>query len=235
MNIKDLRPGDHHYKAYVGPPTQFDFMGATQFRLLCSLGLRAHHHVLDFGCGSLRAGRLLIQYLNKSCYYGIEPNKWLVNGAIEHELGKELISLKQPRFSHNSDFETSVFSKRFDFILAQSVFSHSGKDLIATALNNFRNSLKADGLIAATFIESSEDSEEKGWIYPKCVGYRKLTINELIEGAGLHPQRIPWFHPRQTWYLMFKEEQQMLDKEELLSLTGIVLRDEELKEREVSG
>ena len=45
--------GSRHYRAYVGPPDQFDFMGATQFRLLTTLGLREHHSVLDFGCGSL--------------------------------------------------------------------------------------------------------------------------------------------------------------------------------------
>jgi cyclopropane fatty-acyl-phospholipid synthase-like methyltransferase len=63
MDASKLNPGDKHYKAYVGPPTQYDFMGATQFRLLCTLGLREQHKVLDFGCGSLRAGRLLLSYL----------------------------------------------------------------------------------------------------------------------------------------------------------------------------
>ncbi len=35
-----LRPGGAHYMAYVGPPRQYDYMGATQFRLLAALGLR---------------------------------------------------------------------------------------------------------------------------------------------------------------------------------------------------
>jgi hypothetical protein len=62
-DAKTLTPGDMHYTAYVGPPAQYDFMGASQFRLLCTLGLRENHTLLDFGCGSLRAGRLLIPYL----------------------------------------------------------------------------------------------------------------------------------------------------------------------------
>ncbi len=56
---KALKPASEHYTAYVGPPDQYDFMGGTQFALLFLLGLREHHKVLDFGCGSLRAGRLL--------------------------------------------------------------------------------------------------------------------------------------------------------------------------------
>ena len=53
---KTLPPGAEHYRAYVGPPDRFDFMSATQFSLLFANGLREHHRVLDFGCGSLRLG-----------------------------------------------------------------------------------------------------------------------------------------------------------------------------------
>src|ERR1700674_1277415 len=115
MDISKLNPGDNHYMAYVGPPTQYDFMGATQFRLLCTLGLRANHYLLDFGCGSLRAGRLLINYLDHGRYFGIEPNKWLIEDAINNQVGKDLIHIKAPQFDNNSDFATNVFSEKFDF------------------------------------------------------------------------------------------------------------------------
>ncbi|MFP8873463.1 MAG: hypothetical protein VCB42_02780, partial [Myxococcota bacterium] len=74
---RTLEPGSEHYTAYVGPPRDYDSMGATQFRLLCTLGLREHHRLLDFGCGSLRAGRFLIPYLKPGHYHGVEPNRWL--------------------------------------------------------------------------------------------------------------------------------------------------------------
>jgi len=35
-----LGAGDEHYRAYVGPPSQYDLIGASQFNLLCALGLR---------------------------------------------------------------------------------------------------------------------------------------------------------------------------------------------------
>jgi hypothetical protein len=68
-----------HYSAYVGPPREYDFMGATQFRLLTTLGLRETHRLLDFGCGSLRAGRFLIPYLLPAHYYGVEPNALFID------------------------------------------------------------------------------------------------------------------------------------------------------------
>ena len=79
---KDLYIGAGHYSSYVGPPKLWDELGASQFRLLTALGLRENHRLLDVGCGALRAGRLLMPYLNKGCYYGIEPNMWLVEDAI---------------------------------------------------------------------------------------------------------------------------------------------------------
>jgi len=232
MDISKLKAGDKHYMAYVGPPGQYDFMGATQFRLLCTLGLRAKHYLLDFGCGSLRAGRLFISYLDKERYFGIEPNKWLIEDAINNQIGKDLIRLKKPRFNHNSDFKTDVFSQQFDFIIAQSIFSHAGRDLISIALQNFKNSLKPDGLIAATFIEGDSDFNGTGWIYPDCVNfrpccvnYRPSTIKRFARDAGLFIIRIPWYHPRQTWYLLAKDRERLPNKEMLRYLSGAVLFD----------
>ena len=98
-----------HYSAYVGPPAEYDFMGATQFRLLTTLGLRETHQLLDFGCGSLRAGRLFIPYLSAGKYFGVEPNSWLVKEAITHEIGQDQIRLKSPTFLHNDDFTVTEF------------------------------------------------------------------------------------------------------------------------------
>ena len=104
MDISKLKPGDHDYMAYVGPPAQYDFMGATQFRLLCTLGLRAHHTLLDFGCGSLRAGRLIINYLDADKYFGIDPNKWLIEDCVVNQHGNDIIRIKKKRFDYNDDY-----------------------------------------------------------------------------------------------------------------------------------
>ena len=68
-----LKPGDPQYRAYVGPPEDYDLIAAMTFNLLTTLGLRQHHSLLDIGCGSLRIGRLLIPYLNRGKYFGVEP------------------------------------------------------------------------------------------------------------------------------------------------------------------
>lgn len=200
---KALPPGAPHYTAYVGPPDQYDLMGATQFRLLTTMGLRDHHRVLDFGCGSLRAGRLLIPYLSEGHYCGMEPNRWLIDDAIRRELGQGFIDLKRPKFRYHTNISTAGFGVSFDYILAQSIFSHAAPDLVAKYLANFRSHLKPSGLVLATFVEPGdvpEGTNGSGWVYPDCVAYRRETMLALIEGAGLVGRMLPWFHPRQTWF-----------------------------------
>ena len=63
-NFEELGAGDSHYKAYVGPPKKYDLMGAMQFNLLTSFGLRDYHKLLDIGCGSLRSGKMLIPFFS---------------------------------------------------------------------------------------------------------------------------------------------------------------------------
>lgn len=122
-NYKNLSAGSNeHYQAYIGPPFEYDIMGARQFTLLFNLGLRETAKVLDFGCGSLRVGRLLINLLNKDNYYGIDPNQWLINDAIKNELGNSIINIKNPNFSYNNNFDSGVFNVKFNFIIAQSIF-----------------------------------------------------------------------------------------------------------------
>lgn len=225
--LSELRPGDRHYMAYVGPPLQYDFMGATQFRLLCTLGLRAHHRLLDFGCGSLRAGRLFISYLDRGNYFGIEPNQWLIEDSTQNQIGADMLRIKAPRFAHNSDFRSDVFSEQFDFIIAQSIFTHCGPELIQRALGNFRESLLPGGLIAASFVEARSDSTGTGWVYPECLGYRKRTILGFARAAGLRALRIPWYNPRVGWYLMAEQRRRLPNAAMSRHLTGAVLFDPE--------
>jgi SAM-dependent methyltransferase len=228
-DARALPPGAQHYTAYVGPPTEYDVMGATQFRLLTTLGLRDHHRLLDFGCGSLRAGRLFIPYLLPNHYYGIEPNTWLVEDAIAHEIGADQIRLKRPVFRANTDFSSDGFGVAFDFILAQSVFSHAGADVVGLALSGFRRNLAPNGLVLATFIQSERSGfpeyTSSGWLYPDVVAFREQTIGRLIREAGLVGVPLPWFHPRQTWYAIALTAEALPTGLQLAHLSGAVLRD----------
>lgn len=201
----DLNPGDDHYRAFVGPPQDYDLVSAMVFNLLTCIGLRQYHRVLDIGCGSLRAGRLLIPYLNPEHYIGVEPNRWLVEDGIANELGMDLVSIKRPKFIFQDslvDFSTPL---NVDYAVAQSIFSHCGSDLIEQWLSQASFHLKDDGVLLATFLTDTNDCDENGWIYPECVGYKPETMAHFATAVGLHFRVLDWAHPRQTWGLFAKK------------------------------
>jgi len=182
-----------------------------QFNLLTSLGLRGHHYLLDIGCGSLRGGRLFIPYLLPGHYFGIEPNKWLVDDGIKHELGGPgIVKAKKPTFSYDENFTLTTFNQKFDYLLAQSIFSHACERQIRRCLSQAREVMKPTSIFAATYFDSSDPrakSRQEGpnfkgdeWTYPSCVFYTLEHIKELAEEQGLTCELIDWKHPcKQTW------------------------------------
>jgi SAM-dependent methyltransferase len=225
-----LSAGANHYRAFVGPPDRFDFMSATQFALLFTLGLRDHHRVLDFGCGSLRLGRVLIPFLRPARYYGIDPNRWLIADAIDRELGHSIIQIKQPFFAYNDDFRCDVFneSKQFDFVVAQSIMTHCGNDLAEKLVREAANVLADTGKLLFSIIEDpvrTSTPSSKGWIYPHCVAFGAAQIDNICAAAGLTCRRLPWYHPGAVWYAAAHHDACLPSDREMPLLRGAVLFD----------
>ena len=227
------RPGGDHYRAYVGPPDEFDFMGATQFALAIALGLREEHRLLDVGCGSLRAGRLMLQYLLPGRYFGIEPNERLWREIVAKEIGNDLLTLKQPRFSANAEFDFACFGASFDMIIAQSIFSHAGSDLFERAVASAAGVLAPDGQFLFTvlsegtpgFGQLGDGAQSEGWFYPQCVTFRESDVAAICARSGLLLQKLPWFHPRQRWYRAVRSPDRMLADPQTAFRDGRILFD----------
>lgn len=201
----NLKPGDDHYRAYVGPPQDYDLIAATVFNLLTTHGLRQHHKLLDVGCGSLRLGRLFIPYLNRGKYVGVEPNKWLVTEGIRNEVGKDLVRIKKPTFSYNDSLKEFKQPLDLNYVAAQSIFSHTGLDLLTQWLKQINYHLNDDGIVFATFIiNEDEDFSGSGWVYPECVSFKCDTLKETANNTGFELEFIEWFHPRQKWAVLKK-------------------------------
>jgi hypothetical protein len=147
----------------------------------------------------------LIPYLNQGNYFGVEPNEWLVNDGIENEVGKDLVRIKKPTFSFCASMEEFKEPLSLDFAIAQSIFSHCGKDLIKGWLSQLSFHLKDDGALLATFLIDDKDYDGKGWVYPGCVAYQPETMEEIASAVNLDFTLIDWSHPRQTWALFSKK------------------------------
>ena len=199
----ELNAGDDHYRAYVGPPRKFDVVSAAQFNVLTEHGLREQHFLLDVGCGSLRAGRLFIVYLLAGRYFGVDPNRRLVREGLRLEVGRDMARRKGPTFRYESDFSLTRFGRRFDFVLAHSIFSHASPDQIRRCLAQVRDVLRPRGRFVATYVKGDTDYDGGEWVYPGVVRYRAETISAMAEECGLQVEELDRAHPnQQTWMIL---------------------------------
>ena len=156
------------------------------------------------GCQGHHAQDITPKRAIASRYFGIEPEQWLVEEGIERELGRQLADRKRPRFLFDRNFSCASFDVRFDYIIAQSIFSHASLAQIRRCLSQARVSMKATSLFAASFVEGDADYAGDAWVYPDTIRYRATTIERLAAEAGLACRRLDWFHiGGQAWFVFF--------------------------------
>lgn len=194
------------HRVYVGKPEWFDVLGGRHFMLLFLLGLREHHRVLDFGCGSLRSGRLLIPYLLPERYFGIDPNRWLIDAAIASEFGPSVLEVKRPRFDFNAECRLDIFGVAFDFIHAHSIFTHAPRSMIRQFLASLPSALLSTGVVVGTWVQGDEDYAGEEWAYPATVTYQLATFRGMVEEAGFACHLLRWPHPEQSYFVICRPE-----------------------------
>jgi len=204
------------HRRAVGPPEDYDVIGALQFMLLVNLGLRDTHYLLDIGCGSLRAGKLLIPYLNPGRYVGIEPHMNLVRDGVAIELGHDIAMprgavLEGPKgstFWGIGDFDLSFIGLKFDFVLAHSIFTHAPKRMIERCLAEASKVMHKDSVFAFTYMHGPDFIGEKFESGPGSVmaTYTEKTMMKMVSDAKLYASHIDWPHPYgQLWVIVRKD------------------------------
>ena len=218
---RKLEPGKRHYRAYVGSPDAYDVTAATQFALMVALGLREHHTLLDIGCGSLCGGRLFIPYLLPGCYYGIEPQAWLVEDGIHFEVSEELQRLKRPTFRYVDDFSLTAFNVLFDFMLAQSVLTHVSQMQLDRCLSEAKLALKPGGLLAASFFSNGHDTYSgHDWTYPGFAAYPVKFVVERARQHALTGYPLIWTNRYDHYWMVFAHDTHAERVSWLGNLTG---------------
>lgn len=139
------------HRAYVGG--EWETVGKASFEFLRTRGLRPDHVLLDIACGALRLGVHAIPYLDSGKYLGIEKEALLLEAGQREELDMDVLALKRPELIVSDSFEFGRFSKRPDYAVAFSLFSHLPPDAIDLCFKRLREVLPAHGQFFATFIE----------------------------------------------------------------------------------
>lgn len=195
-----LGAGARHPRAWVGPPFVYDLIGANQFQLLVDLGLRDYHRVLDVGCGSLRLGRLLIAHLLNDRYFGVEPERDVLDEGCRLHFGaplesSQVIAAKGARFTHNTEFDFAFTGGPVDYIFAQSIASHTGPAMTRDLLKSIAGAMHEGSVAMVTFIPceaAAKSNTREGWFYPECVTYTDDAFGGFCAEAGLKAYKSEW-------------------------------------------
>lgn len=120
-------------------------LGRDQLDFLVERGLAPSHRLLDFGCGSLRAGVWLIAYLEEDRYFGVDAHRRSLEAGAGYEIPLHGLEGKRPRLLCSAAVEVERFGVRFDRVLAFSVLNHLEPALAARTLERLAAVLEPGG------------------------------------------------------------------------------------------
>ena len=117
----------------VGPARLWEPKRRFQFEFLTSHGLRPEHRLLDIGCGTLRGGIPLIEYLEPGHYVGIEARAEVLEEG-RNELAESGLTHKRPVLIHAAEPAGLRFETPFDMAWAFAVFIHMRDEVLRAYL-----------------------------------------------------------------------------------------------------
>lgn len=183
----------------------WDELGLLQFNKALELNLSPSSTFLDYGCGTGRLSRHLINYLDSGNYYGVDISK----KAIQYNQLK-FNRENKGNLSHikSGELPQDWLNIEFDFIWLHSVFTHLSPSLVKKVLFELLKLLKDDSeykksKIVFTYRESENASGYwNSWSYPMEFFIKLIYDYEVGLGSNLKVKSIDYEHPRQQKMLM---------------------------------
>ena len=129
----------------VGRTDLWRMKRAFQVDFLRARGLQPRHRLLDIGCGSLRGGAALIDYLDTSRYTGVDVREQVLREARQ-ELVSERLTHKKPEIVlASAGLDALHLDRRFHVVWAFSVLFHLSDEILETCFTLVRRHLEPDG------------------------------------------------------------------------------------------
>ncbi len=175
------KPYIEYYRAVMSRRTAKDPKAATgavgesvgerQLDRLVMYGLKSEHKLFDMGCGRLRGGLYLIDYLETGNYVGNDISEEILEKARLF-LSEKRLEHKKPRFYKTNDVEfNEVKGETFDYIHAQSVLSHMPPDDIESLFGNVSKIMHSNSQFFASFFLTEKNNiyssnQKRNFHYP---------------------------------------------------------------------
>ena len=133
---------------------KWEELGSLQFNFLKDRGLKPNDTLCDVACGSFRAGRLFIEYLEPGNYLGIDKQAELIREGREKEVGESLWIDKRPEIVLSDRFEFSKFSKQPNYAIANSLFTHLSSNDVKLCLSSLKEIAAPNCKFYATYFQT---------------------------------------------------------------------------------
>ncbi len=141
--------------------------GIGTFGFLRSLGLRPSDRCVDYGCGSLRIGMHLIDYLDRGAYWGVDvTDRFYADGRTL--LAPHVEAVKAPRFDVISDDVLSDIRRwQPDVVISVSVLMHVPPAELPAFLGNMFGLLAAGAKAVILFDRTEKNARlsSMSWAY----------------------------------------------------------------------
>jgi SAM-dependent methyltransferase len=142
----------------VGPPELWQLKRNFQISFLRRFGLQPENFLLDLGCGTLRGGIPLIEFLDVGHYFGVDSRAEVMPEA-QQELLDSHLQAKYPALIHSPDISQLAIDRKFDYIWAFSVLIHMTDKILVDALSFVRLHLAPGGVFYANVVAGETNSE----------------------------------------------------------------------------
>lgn len=137
--------------------------GRAVLKRLVSLGLRPEHRVVDYGCGSLRIGRHLIDFLAADRYVGLDVTERFWRDGLRN-LDPECTRRKRPRFA----LVEGPRPEPPDFLVSIGVLIHVPAQELSLYLDGIQALIGPRTLALVTFFDDEDHRRlsEMTWTWP---------------------------------------------------------------------
>ncbi len=173
----------------VGNPQYWKLKQNFQINFLKQNGLQKSDYFLDLGCGTLRGGVPIIQFLDAGRYYGIEVRKKVLDEG-RMEASEKGLDVKVPQLIHFEDFDELEIDIVFNKILAFSVLIHMTDEIVEKCFRFVERQLKQGGVFYANVnLDKGGKGNWQGFpvMHKELSFYDKLAIQNNLELEVLGP------------------------------------------------
>lgn len=166
----------------VGPAHMWKMKRDFQIAFLRGRGLSPRHYFLDIGCGTLRGGIPLIEYLDEGHYTGLEARPDVLEEG-RRELAASNLQPKNPVLIAEPDISAVRPEREFDYAWAFSVLFHMTDDILEDCIGLIARALAPHGVFYANV--NIGEAPEGNWQGFPVVYRSRRHYEELCERHGL--------------------------------------------------